>query len=158
MEIERKFLIEEFPPCTAGLSVYLMRQGYLSTHPVVRLRQTVSPAGEKDYKLCIKGGGTLVREEVELPLTAGEYERLCALLPMPPVEKQHIRCPLPDGHVLECNLVDGNFYYAEVEFSSVEEARAFAPPDFLGREVTEEPGHSMSSYWKKKLESKERDV
>lgn len=32
--------------------------------------------------------------------------------------------------------------YAEVEFSSVEEAEAFQAPAWFGRELTEEAGHS----------------
>ena len=44
--------------------------------------------------------------------------------------------------------MDGAFFYAEVEFPTVEAARAFTPPAFLGREVTEEAGFSMSDYWK----------
>lgn len=39
--------------------------------------------------------------------------------------------------------------YAEVEFGSVEEANAFVPPPFLGREMTEVAGFSMSNYWVK---------
>lgn len=32
------------------------------------------------------------------------------------------------------------FFYAEVEFDTLEQARAFVPPACLGRDVTEEPG------------------
>ena len=35
-------------------------------------------------------------------------------------------------------------------FGSVEAACAFVPPPFLGREVTEEPGHTMAEYCKRK--------
>ena len=32
-----------------------------------------------------------------------------------------------------------------------QEARAFVPPDFLGKELTELPGSSMSDYWNRRL-------
>ena len=43
------------------------------------------------------------------------------------------------------------FFYAEVEFPTVEAARAFTPPQDigLGREMTEDEGFSMSRYWRK---------
>lgn len=57
---------------------------------------------------------------------------------------------LPDGHTLECSLVDEGeptaFYYAEVEFASEAEAAAFAVPPFLGAEVTADPSFTMSAY------------
>ena len=60
---------------------------------------------------------------------------------------------LPDGRRLEVSLVDAGtplaFYYAEVEFDTLEQARAFVPPACLGRDVTEEPGWSMGAYWEK---------
>jgi len=76
------------------------------------------------------------------------------LLEMPLVRKDYRVYALPDGLKLECSLVDEGpptaFYYAEVEFASLEEAYAFQPPPFLGREVTEERGYSMGEYWEKK--------
>ena len=43
------------------------------------------------------------------------------------------------------------FFYAEVEFPTVEAARAFTPPQGagLGREMTEDAGFSMSRYWRR---------
>lgn len=62
---------------------------------------------------------------------------------------------LPDGRKLEVSLVDEGlptcFFYAEVEFSSVEEAHAYTPPRNIGllEEMTEDRGFSMSAYWKR---------
>ena len=73
---------------------------------------------------------------------------------MPMIEKDYRVYALPDGLRLECSLVDEGtptaFYYAEVEFDSLEAAYAFQPPAFLGREVTEERGYSMGQYWERK--------
>ena len=59
------------------------------------------------------------------------------------------RRDLEDGHLLECNLVDGKFAYAEVEFDSIEEAERFQMPPFLLKDVTEDPYYSMSGYWRR---------
>lgn len=149
MEIERKFLIDRFPDEFPLLHRSILRQGYLCTRPAVRIRST-EQEGKWAYKLCIKGKGTLVREEVELDLTEDVFRRLSSLLDAPFIEKELRVYALPGGEKLECNLVDHRFWYAEVEFPTVDAARAFTPPPFLGREVTEDPGFSMAAYWEKR--------
>lgn len=72
------------------------------------------------------------------------------MLPIPMIHKDYRVYRLPDGHLLECSLVDGKFAYAEVEFESIEEAKAFQMPPFLHKDVTEDPYYSMSGYWKRK--------
>ena len=126
-----------------------IEQGYLSHSPVVRIRRKIEN-GAAEYKLCLKGKGTLVRSELELPLNAEQYAQLAEMLPEAPVRKHFRTYPLPDGHTLECSWVDEGeptaFCYAEVEFESEEAARRFeVPPDF-GREVTEDPSFTMSAY------------
>ena len=63
---------------------------------------------------------------------------------------------LPDGSVLEVNHVDEGqpteFWYAEVEYPTVEAALAWQPEscglgDYLKDEVTNQPGQSMGAYW-----------
>lgn len=153
-EIERKWLMDAFPPGEAE-SASVMEQGYLSFGPpaTVRIRSD-EWAGETGYTLTIKGGGTLSRAEVEVPLDRGQYEALRPLLAAPAVHKEQRRYALPGGQVLEANLVDEGeptaFYYAEVEFESEEEAATFVPPAYLAREVTQEPGHTMAAYTRRK--------
>lgn len=152
-EVERKWLMDAFPPLPALCEVQ-QQQGYLAFGAAtVRIRETVG--GETaQYRLTVKGSGTLQRTEVELDLTAGQYAALLPLLAAPAVRKRLRTYALPGGQTLECSLVDEgeatSFYYAEVEFPSAEAARAFVPPAFLGREVTEEPGHSMAAYARRK--------
>lgn len=154
MEIERKWLVEGYPPdglypCVRS-SVQM--QGYLATNPAVRVRETRCE-GVSEYVLCIKGKGTLAREEIELELDKETFDRLCALLCGALVRKDHRVYRLPTGELLEVSLVDADrptaFYYAEVEFDSMEQANAFVPPAYLGEEKTEDPAFSMSSYWRK---------
>ena len=151
MEIERKFLIDNFPDMEPEETA-VMEQGYLCTDPTVRIRSK-KKAGKVGYRLCFKGEGSIAREEIELPLDEETFRRLAALLKGPMIRKEYRVYPLPGGYRLECSLVDEgaptSFYYAEVEFPSLEEARAFQPPVFLGRDVTEEKGYGMASYWER---------
>lgn len=133
-EIERKWLMEGFPPLPIQAESE-MEQGYLSFAPAVRIRKAVRN-GVAEWRLTIKGGGTLCRTEVELPLTAVEYAALQGLLAAPSATKCLRLYSLEGGATLECSCVDQGkaeeFYYAEVEFDSEEEAHAFQPPAFFG--------------------------
>ncbi|MBQ7241441.1 MAG: hypothetical protein IJS35_01490 [Firmicutes bacterium] len=47
--------------------------------------------------------------------------------------------PLEDGHTAEIDIYEGEldgFRIVEVEFESLEEAEAFTPPDFFGKDVS----------------------
>lgn len=149
MEIERKFKLTAFPT-DLTLAVELDQyQGYLATDPEVRIRRTENHTeGTENYILCIKSVGDLVRHEVETPITRTQFEELASMLAYPLIHKQLNAYHLPDGHIIECSIVDGGaFAYAEVEFDSVEEAKSWIPPEWLGREMTYEKGFKMRSYW-----------
>lgn len=152
MEIERKFKLDAFPEHLPLLQASQVEQGYLSVSPTVRIRSKCCD-GVTDYRLCIKGKGTLVREEVELPLEEEQFFRLKNLLHGDMIRKDYRVYSLSNGLKLECSLVDAGteneFMYAEVEFSTEAEARAFVSPTFLGEDVTEIPGSSMSAYWQR---------
>ena len=154
MEIERKWEIGGFPQQLPLLEQVRMRQGYLVTEPVVRIRSEERADG-CSYILCIKGKGTLVREEIETPISEEVFARIAGMLPAPLIEKEYRAYRLADGHRLEVSLVDkdqpGGFFYAEVEVAAEQEARAVVPPEFLGKELTELPGSSMSDYWNRRL-------
>ncbi len=150
MEIERQFLIDAFPDLPELYRAQVC-QGYLSTAPVVRIRRFAYPDGSDKYEMTVKGKGTLVRAEVNIPITAEQYNEMAGLLKRAPIRKDYRVYPLEGGLKLECSIVDSGtetgFMYAEVEFDSVEAANAFVPPSYLGREVTENRDFSMSNYW-----------
>lgn len=155
VEIERKWLMDGFPAGLALEQEMLLEQGYLAFEPnTVRIRCRLGDEGPYNCRLTFKSGGTLKRREVELDISPEKYEALKPLLAAPTARKRLRLYKLPGGETLECSLVDEGeptgFAYAEVEFDSVEQAEAFAPPAYLGREVTEEPGHSMAAYCRKK--------
>lgn len=155
VEIERKWLMDGFPDIPHFKEVQT-EQGYLSFEPsTVRIRHSFGEEAAS-WRLTIKGKGTLSRTEVELPLDEGQYADLVPMLVAPSARKRLRLYRLPGGEVMECSLVDegepGAFYYAEVEFESEAAARAFVPPAFMGREVTDEPGHTMAAYVRRKTE------
>ena len=143
MEIERKFLIEGFPEGLEEISRARVRQGYLCVKPTVRIRSS-EKAGKTDYRLCFKGEGTIARQEVELPLEPEVFAQLEDLLEMPMVTKDYRVYALPGGLKLECSLVDEGtptaFYYAEVEFESLEAGRDRGAGIFHGGILGEEKG------------------
>ena len=156
MEIERKWLVEGWPQDLLPEKIIVMRQGYVTTRPTVRIRSEES-GGDTEYILCFKGKASpdgLAREEIEAPIAPELFARLEAFLQRPLIEKQQRCYSLPGGLVLEVNQVDagqpGEFFYAEVEFPTQEEARAWHPGPlaaYLDREVTGTPGQSMAAYW-----------
>ncbi|MEG0388913.1 MAG: adenylate cyclase, partial [Niameybacter sp.] len=81
MEIERKFLIKELP----DLKLYprkRIKQGYISTDPVIRIRQM-----NDTCCVCLKSQGHMIREEFELGITKEQCDALWNKVDNPPVEK-----------------------------------------------------------------------
>ena len=115
-----------------------------------------SAALKDEFILCFKSKGRLSRKEIEFPISEEHFRELEDLIGFPLIPKLRRTYQLPDGHHLEVNHVDEGapteFWYAEVEFGSEAEARAFDPAtiglgDYLSDDVTEQPGQSMGAYW-----------
>lgn len=152
MEIERKFLIEKFPEGLPLVEQAIVKQSYLSTNPELRIRQITTGQDQDKYLLTIKSDGLLARSEVNLDLSESQYQELIQNVTAEPIVKDYRVYLLPDNRLLECSLVDDDklsrFMYAEVEFSSIQEANIFKKPDCLGAEVTFSPLYKMKNYWK----------
>ena len=156
MEIERKWLTDGWPQGLEETKRILMRQGYITTRPTVRIRSEKS-GEETEYVLCFKGAAGpdgLAREEIESSIDRELFAKLEAFIGRPLIEKEQRRYALPGGLTLEVNQVDrgqpGEFFYAEVEFAAKEAALAWQPGElgeYLSDEVTGQPGQSMAAYW-----------
>lgn len=156
MEIERKWFVCGWPEHLTPEHIYHMEQGYISVRPTVRIRREAEHGGKTEYILCFKGKGRLSREEIETPIDEALFSRLEKFIGCPLIRKERRDYPLENGLVLEVNSVDEGqdtaFFYAEVEFESEEDARAWSPScaglaHYLSDEVTEKKGVSMASYW-----------
>ena len=136
MEIERKFLPAYLPDGWENAPHRELLQGYLCRKPVLRVRRD----GEK-YILTVKGPGKMAREEHEYPLKRSEFEHLLAKADGRLIRKTRYRLPC-GKYTAELDIFEDELKglrLAEVEFPTVEEALAFTPPAWMGREVTDDP-------------------
>lgn len=162
MEIERKWMVSGWPQSSPQLPLIReqrMRQGYICVHPTVRIREESEKGGDTDYILCFKSAGSrdgLSREEIEFPISREQFGQLENLIGIPLIPKERRVYQLPDGLHLEVNLVDEGmeteFMYAEVEYETEEQARAWDPASaglgtYLADDVTGDPGQTMGAYW-----------
>ena len=156
MEIERKWMVKGWPEGLPLREEFAMRQGYISVRPTVRIREEALTGGRTDYILCFKSGGGLAREEIERSIDKELFDDLeYKIIAKPLIPKLRRSYTLPDGSVLEVNHVDEGqpteFWYAEVEYPTVEAALAWQPEscglgDYLKDEVTNQPGQSMGCW------------
>lgn len=147
MEIERKFLVKALPDDLPEYPHERIEQAYLCTDPVVRVRRY----GEEFWLTC-KGKGLLSREEFELPLSGESYRHLLGKTDGLMIEKERWRIPWK-GYTIELDVFSGALaplMLAEVEFPSEEEALAFTPPEWFGREVTWDAAYSNASLSRQK--------
>jgi len=133
MEIERKYIIEETPKNLKGFLSKKIKQGYISTSPVIRIRQL----GE-EYILTIKGKGLLAREEHELNISESEFYTLSKKVDGIVIDKTRYYIPF-GNYTIEFDIFHKDYdglLLAEVEFETLEEANSFTPPDWFGEDVT----------------------
>lgn len=159
MEIERKWMVKGWPEADLPLlSEQSMRQGYIDVRPTVRIREEKTRGKKTDYILCFKSAGLLSRQEIEMPLSEEQFRKLEQFIGLPLIPKIRRTYRLPDGLCLEVNHVDEGqpteFWYAEVEYETEEQARAWDPASaglrsYLNEDVTEQPGQSMGAYWER---------
>ena len=162
MEIERKWMVNGWPEDLPLYCEQMMRQGYISVRPTVRIREEVllreGKPEQTEHILCFKSGGGIARQEIEFPIAENHFRQLEELIGLPLIPKLRRTYELPDGLHLEVSLVDEGmpteFWYAEIEYETVQEAEEWDPAvagleDYLSDEVTGQPGQSMGAYWEK---------
>jgi CYTH domain-containing protein len=137
-EIERKFLVSQKPTFLKDCGRKRIRQGYLAvgTHGTeVRVRQE-----GKRYFLTIKSGNGAARVEEELPIGRKRFDALWPLTRGRRVRKVRYFASHHDK-TIEVDVYRGKLkglVIAEVEFADKKLARAFEPPEWVGREVTDD--------------------
>ena len=137
MEIERKWVLEAAPDGLGEHRSQHFEQGYLAIDPAgaeVRVRRK---DGAKSV-MTVKTGMGMVRGEEEWEIA--NFDALWALTGGRQVLKTRYFIPLGDLTV-ELDVYEGDLdglVTAEVEFPDEASALAFAAPDWLGRDVTDD--------------------
>jgi CYTH domain-containing protein/CHAD domain-containing protein len=142
-EIERKFMVADLPRAESGAAT--IEQGYLALdeHAEVRLRRI-----DGELLLTAKRGHGEVREEVEVSIHPKAFEALWPLTAGRRVRKVRHYVPLGEGLRAEIDVYEGDLdglRTAEIEFGSREGADAFAPPPWLGTELTGDERYANQS-------------
>jgi len=152
-EIERNWAIGEvdaeviFHEATS----VAIKQAYLAVSDDGEVRIRVM-AGSKEgkvhgtnYTMTVKHGSGMVRREVELPIDELKFNELWEHCEH---DIAKVRFYIDYGdHVVELDIYSGvipGLKVAEVEFDSVEDAKAFVPPEWFGKEVTDDPQYRDS--------------
>lgn len=164
MEIERKFTVKKLPENPEQYAYADIIQGYLLRKPVVRVRKR-----NDEYILTYKsklddGSGPIVNIEEEFPLNEAGFYHLLEKCDGNIIRKRRYLIPLEErfkgefagkGKPLICELdvfggyLDGLFF-AEVEFESEEEAKAFILPEWFSEDVTHDKRYSNGYLSEKK--------
>jgi len=137
-EIERKFLVklEEIPYDISTLPKLEITQGYLTRDPAIRVRST----GDNRFFMTFKGKteDSLVRREVELPITKDAYEILMGNETTKKIKKNRYMVT-ENGIKFEIDVFEEQLKglaFLEVEFENQEEAECFVVPAWVDKEVT----------------------
>ena len=155
IEIERKWLMSGFPEQLMELGTLetISKQGYISCGDIeVRIREKWH-SGYDRYFITFKGSGKIIREEIEFEIDRDNYLRLKRMIEKPMIVKHNKNYAI-GKEILEVNLVDegteNEFYYAEIEFETLEEAENFELdlPEVI-KDVTYDSEYKIKNYWKR---------
>jgi adenylate cyclase len=142
LEIERKFLVREPPDELDRYPSDDIEQGYLAvTDDGVEVR--IRHYGDRAL-LTVKSGGGGSRVEEEFEIDERRFRSLWSLTEGRRIEKSRYRIPATAGATIELDIYRGaleGLMTAEVEFGSSDAAAGFAPPDWFGPEVTDDPAY-----------------
>lgn len=141
MEIERKYLVNKVPDSFTLKNE--IEQGYINSSPTIRIRRS-----DDEFFLTVKGSGLLAREEFEMRITGEEYASLLSKVETRIIKKDRYLIPIGGSLTAELDIYHDfleGLKTVEVEFESVEDSEAFAPPEWFGREVTYDKGYSNGS-------------
>lgn len=133
-EIERKFLVNGLPSIKEIKAPALnVEQGYLSIQPYYEVRIS------NRLKLTRKIGEGLSRQEDQIDISKEIFDMLWPLTEGKRIYKNRFFYDAGNGRTLEIDVYNGKNWpliVAEIEFGSIEEALAYKPAYFLGKEIT----------------------
>lgn len=136
LEVEKKYLVEKMPDIQYLKREFIL-QGYLiRNEKEIRVRNV----DNEHFFMTEKYGHGLVREEYEKEISGQEFAKMIKEAGDNIVKKVRHYYPLGNGKVAELDIyVDfDKLKTVEVEFESLEEAESFSPPEWFGKDVTDD--------------------
>jgi adenylate cyclase len=133
-EIERKWLVKNFPDEKPFKESKNLFQGYLKTGIDYEVRIS------NRCHLTAKSGSGLVREENIFDISPEIYNALLPLTVGKQVHKSRLYFKIHDDLVAEVDVYEGpneGIKTVEVEFPDEESAKSFQPPEWFGEEVSD---------------------
>ena len=143
IEIERKFLVKDIPFKLSSFKSCNIKQGYIFTNPVMRLRQK-----DESYFFTFKGIGQVKRVEFEFPLSYEQFSALWEKIDGNEIIKRRYFIPLDNNYTAELDIYEGNllgFRNVEVEFNTEDEAMEFKPPEWFGEDISFKPEYANAN-------------
>lgn len=153
MEIERKWLVDpaRIPYDLSALESCRIEQHYITFSPAIRIRSINS--GEQ-YVMTVKthpdseSPSPLARDEHEFPISERDFEQLREEAKGVPVCKTRYFHTLPSGLKEEIDVFGGDLsglVFLEIEFPDLASAEAYADPDWVMRDVSNDGRYKNSS-------------
>lgn len=137
VEIEKTFLVKRLPANLGSYQSKIIKQGYISVEPeVLRIRQN-----DNRFEITKKmklGDNSLVKEEINIPLTQAEFDKLWTLT-VRSLQKTRYLIPLQSGQVAELDVFEDKlkgYVIVEVEFKLEGEMNEFVPPEWFGEDIS----------------------
>ena len=140
-EIERRFVVKYLPENLNQHPHERITQGYLQTNDgtSVRLRKE-----KGKYYQTTKTGSGKVRAETNIEISKELFDALWHLTKGRRLEKTRYEIPYK-GRTIQLDIYHGKLrglITCEVEFDSEKECDKFEPPNWFGKEVTENKNYS----------------
>ena len=143
MEIERKFLVnvDMMPSGVLASEGYEILAGYLNPHDKYNVRfrylKSKSDPEDKRYFLEIKSQGNLKREEYMFEIDKKRFWTMIRKCPKIIAKTRYVYKDEETGYTYDVDFYEHyKFVTAEVEFRTEKEAKAFKPPKWFKKDVT----------------------
>lgn len=157
VEIERKYLLGEYPAALIENGALIVEkeqqieQTYLALDgdQELRVRKIIDMrTGAVEFTHTFKKGWGLAREEVEYSISEGLYDQVVTAHGAIPLTKRRVTARWGERIVEIDDYSQIELLVLEVEFPSLEDAEAFVPPAWFGRDISMEKQYSNKKVWR----------
>lgn len=140
LEIEKTFLVKEIPKDLSSYKSEEIKQGYISSsQPPLRIRKKGNKF-ELTKKIPLKEGDFSSFNEINIPLTEDEFNKLWPLVEKS-LEKTRYLIPLENNLIAELDIFEKELKglaFVEVEFTSQKQMDSFEAIKWFGKDITQE--------------------